>query len=73
VKIRLQGKAVQITETEDRVSCLRVISYEVNNCSSAMERPNKQSVKQEFYELLVTSPSQHVTVSLIYTLRSISS
>jgi hypothetical protein len=65
---RVQFSAVQFTprspqlRTRRQVTGLCVISCKVNNCSSATERPNKQNVKQASYELLVTSPSQHVTL-----------
>jgi hypothetical protein len=50
VKIRLPGRAVQSTE----LKTLWFMCCKVNNSSSANEMPNIQSVKQAFYELLVT-------------------
>jgi hypothetical protein len=50
--------------TRIQVTGLRVISCRVNNCSLVKERPNKQRFKQAIYELLVTSPRQHVTIQL---------
>jgi hypothetical protein len=64
--VQVQSSSRQFTtrspqlRTRRQVTDLCVISCKANNYRSAKE--NKQSIKQAICELLVTSPSKHVTI-----------